>query len=257
MEPVINTGRIVRRFSRASGSYDQAAEAQQQVCRRAAELLATHTAGTRFPRILELGCGTGGFTRYLHRLYPEAAFCLNDLCESSLRQAASLLGGQADVRVGDAESLMWAGHYPLVASTSAVQWFRSPERWVRAMASLQLPGDVLFFTTFLPGTFREIRSLTGKGLAYPAGSDWREWLAGYRLEVFEAEEIVLSFDSPLEVLRHLKRTGVSATAGNEFWTRSRLADFSARYQSLFARSDGKVTLTYRPLYVLGRKRNTF
>lgn len=255
METGISRKQIERCFTRARCSYDHAATAQQAICRRASALLAPFLSG-EIRTALEVGCGTGGFTRHLQRLLPAARWTLNDLSEPCAREA-SRYAPRATLAVGDAERMEWAGRFNLVASASTVQWFAEPWAWVERIAHCQQSGDLLCLTTFLPGNLGEIRQLTGKGLDYPPSESWRRWLSPfYDLKILEGETLRLAYPSPLDVLKHLKQTGVTAT-GSEFWTRSRLADFSDRYQSHFTLEGGWVGLTYLPLYILAIKKESW
>ena len=100
----------------------------------------------------------------------------------------------------------------------------------------------------------KIKELTGEGLTYPTAGQLREWLSTYFRIVHEEEgNIALTFRHPLEVLRHLKYTGVTANASC-VWTRGKQERFCRDYQERFPSADGGVTLTYRPLYILVVKR---
>lgn len=114
---------------------------------------------------------------------------------------------------------------------------------------------LLLFSTFVPGNLYEIKELTGKGLVYPTSDTLVGWLstAGFNLLHYEEETIVLTFKTPLDVLRHLKATGVTAT-GNGRWTRGRQESFCRHYSEQFTTTTGQVTLTYRPLYILAIKK---
>ena len=61
---VIEAKRVSQRFTAAARTYDQHAAAQQRIC---AHLLAMlkRKHPLCFPRVLEIGCGSGGFTRLL------------------------------------------------------------------------------------------------------------------------------------------------------------------------------------------------
>ncbi|MEO3297921.1 malonyl-[acyl-carrier protein] O-methyltransferase BioC, partial [Parabacteroides distasonis] len=105
-----------------------------------------------------------------------------------------------------------------------------------------------------PDNLHEIKELTGEGLTYPTAGQLREWLSTYFRIVHEEEgNIALTFRHPLEVLRHLKYTGVTANASC-VWTRGKQERFCRDYQERFPSADGGVTLTYRPLYILVVKR---
>lgn len=250
----IDLSHIARRFARACRTYNDEAVAQQKICRTAAEYLSEAAESISVNTALEIGCGTGGFTEYLQAMFPYARWTLNDLCEESVVIARRLANENAIVVAGDAEKVNWNANYDLIVSASAVQWFRHPDTWIASMANIQEEGGILFFTTFLPGTLSEIRSITSKGLDYPTTDDWLGWLDGYYdVEMIKDEEIILAFDTPIDVLKHLKLTGVTAT-GNEFWTRSKLGEFSVSYKELYSESDGRVKLTYHPVYFACRRK---
>lgn len=76
----IEAKRIHIRFTRALSSYDNHADAQHRISRKLASLL-PHQADTRYRRVLEIGCGTGGFTGALKQQCHIDEWILNDLCE--------------------------------------------------------------------------------------------------------------------------------------------------------------------------------
>lgn len=247
--------RIVSRFTRALDSYDAEAVAQRQICRRLIALLRRYT-GCRFRRVLEIGCGTGGFTRLLTESCAADEWTLNDICEGCRERVAGLFAEAQPVFIaGDAEQAAFTGRFDLIASASAFQWIQHQEMFLHRMATYLSPGGTLLFNTFAPDNLHEVRSLTGKGLDYPDAERITEWMAAdYRVVHTEEERIVLTFDTPMDVLRHLKNTGVTATGGGQ-WTRSRQADFCRRYTEMFSTSDDKVTLTYCPLYIVAEGKN--
>ena len=69
------------------------------------------------------------------------------------------------------------------------------------------------------------------------------------------ETCVLRFADGTAVLRHLRETGVTATAsGDAPWTRTRLGAFNADYAARFPHPEGGVALTYEPFWFVGRRR---
>ncbi|SEG03903.1 malonyl-ACP O-methyltransferase BioC [Parabacteroides chinchillae] len=242
---------IRQRFTRALNSYDRHAVAQQRISAEAAKILSLHLQP--FGRCLEIGCGTGGFTRHLQRMLPNADWVLNDLCGESLAIAATHCNHSPQSIIGDAENTELGIGYDLIASTSAFQWFHDPLNFIKKLAGMQTKGGVLLFSTFSPGNLQEVKEAAGKGLSYPSGKQWEEWLAPfYNIEVCREEAIRLTFGSPLEVLRHLKYTGVTATHNGQ-WTRGMQEDFVRRYKQQFSTDNNQVTLTYRPLYLLAKR----
>lgn len=246
--------RIITRFSRALDSYDQHAGAQQQICRALTGLLSRYT-GMHFRRTLEIGCGTGGFTRCLQASCVIDEWILNDLCQGCHDRIARLFPGQSPLFIpGNAEEIAFPGRFDLIASASAFQWMKEPDRFIHKLAAMLKPNGILLFNTFSPGNLAEVRQLTGKGLAYPSAEQLTGWLEeDFHLLHLREEAITLTFDTPANVLRHLKYTGVTAT-GNGSWTRGKQETFCHNYRELFHTNNNKVTLTYRPLYVLAVKK---
>lgn len=246
--------RIITRFSRALDSYDRYAEAQQQICRKLTALLSRYT-GMHFQRALEIGCGTGGFTHLLKESCVIDEWYLNDLCEGCYEKIARLFPGQSIAFIaGNAEEIPFPGNLDLIASASAFQWMKEPVTFLHKLAEMLTPNGTLVFNTFAPGNLAEIKKLTGKGLDYPTPEQLTEWLtADFNLLHLRQEEIVLTFDTPLDVLRHLKYTGVTATSDG-CWTRRLQENFCHNYTSLYGTKDHKVTLTYCPVYVLAVKK---
>ena len=101
---------------------------------------------------------------------------------------------------------------------------------------------------------KEIRSVTGQGLPYRSLSELEAALAPhYDLIHSEEEKLHRSFPSPLQVLYHLKETGVTGT-GKQHWTRRELNRFCEEYIRLFG-DNQSVPLTYHPIYIIAKKRS--
>lgn len=241
-------------FTRALSTYDSEAKAQQQISERLVSMWSESEA-IHSQCILEIGCGTGYLTRLLRSRCPQAEYVANDLCENC-RQCIESLSPSHPIRflAGDAERIDFSGQFDLVVSASAFQWMQNLPSFFRKLADFLTTGGTLLFNTFLPDNLHEIRSLTGRGLTYHPEKDILTWLkvAGFDLKQLEEEIICLTFSSPLEVLRHLKATGVTATDGS-VWTKGDLERFNKQYIEQFGTSDNCVTLTYHPLYLAAKK----
>lgn len=251
----IEQSRIKQRFSRALSTYGEHAVAQQRISKHLASLLPVYTNAS-FKKALEIGCGNGGFTRELQQYARIEEWEMNDLCEDCFPAIRSLFPHiYPTFWAGNAASVSFSGSYDLIASASALQWMEDLPSFFRKLASLLTPSGVLLFNTFTPGNLKEIKQLTGKGLAYPTRLQIRSWLEP-SFEILHEEEtmIPLSFRTPMDVLRHLKYTGVTATAGGTAWTRGKQETFCNRYRQLFATPTHEVTLTYQPLYILAVKK---
>lgn len=246
--------RIAARFAAAAPHYDRHAEAQRIIHGELEKLLCAH-APSEVRKILEIGCGTGLFSRILARRYPEARLVLNDLNAACAPFWQEEMPSEIEYRFGDVEQTGFCGGCDIIASASALQWLADPAAFLhRAAAGLNSDG-LLLFNTFTAGNLYPVRELTGSGLHYPSARQWAQWLAqDYEISALYSRTITLAFDTPRDVLRHLKHTGVTATASGFVWTKRQLQDFENRYGSLHALSDGRVGLDYTPLYAAARKR---
>lgn len=245
---------IAERFARARGTYTREAKVQLQVAEKMLRLVEQHRNRRPLQQVVEFGCGTGLYSHLLvERLHP-AHLLLNDLCPEMEELVGSL---PARFVAGDAEALPLPASTDLITSCSTLQWFVSPARFFARCHEALAEGGVLAVSTFGPDNLREIRALTGNGLTYPTLSELTCMLREAGLQVLHAEEeeATLTFASPLEVLRHLQRTGATGT-GNHIWTRGKLQQFEASYRQRFALAEG-VSLTYHPIYLLAQKENNY
>ena len=70
--------------------------------------------------------------------------------------------------------------------------------------------------------------------------------------VYIGEEIKrIYFDSPIDIIKHFKQTGVNAVAPVKF-TKTTLKEFEIKYKKLFV-EDEKCYITYNPIYVVLQK----
>lgn len=135
-----------------------------------------------------------------------------------------------------------------------MQWFNDPKEFFARCHRFLSEDGYLAFSTFGTENMREIRTLTGHGLDYLPIEALKELLAPHFETVYAEEEIVsLPFSTPLQVLQHLKETGVTGTE-KKVWTRGRLQTFCNSYTEQFRREDGNVTLTYHPIYIVTRRK---
>lgn len=247
---------IQKRFEGSWNSYDQEAVIQDGIALHLLELGSCYFQKGSYGQVLELGCGSGFFTRRLCSAFDIDRLYLNDLCsnlESILRQK---LNRSFQFIAGDAECLTFPRNMDLLVSASALQWFDDAPGFVRNNACLLKEGGGALFSTFAPGNLKEIKELTGMSLDYKPKEAWIKALKDiYDILYIEEMSMEQIFSDPMQVLRHMKKTGVNGT-GNFVWTRERLEDFSKVYRQQYS-VEGGVKLTYRPLYIVLRKKRGY
>lgn len=239
--------RVERAFRRGFASYGAEARVQRVVAARLAQLLARAGAPGRFAQGFEIGCGTGNLTRALMARAHFDALMLNDLVPEVAPAGFAM-------RAGDAMAVAWPETPDLIASASAIQWLASPEALIARAGAALAPGGWLALASFGPGQFAELAALGSRAGA--PGLRGADALAaalpgGMALCMAREARIRLWFASPLELLRHLRRSGVNGAAERP-WTRRDLADFSERYVKNFG-AGGRVPLSYHPVWLIARK----
>ena len=145
---------VAASFSRAAESYDSVAALQRAVGH---ELLARLPEPCAPARWLDLGCGTGYFSRALGQHFAGAEGVALDIAEGMLRHAQPLAGAQHFV-AGDAERLPLRDEScNLLFSSLALQWCADFAAVLGEARRVLRPGGVLAFSSLCVGTLQELR----------------------------------------------------------------------------------------------------
>jgi len=241
---------IEERFAGAIATYDRAAVAQRRIAERLAGLMERYAPKGGI--VFEAGCGTGIMSRLvMERLHPRKLYMV-DLSDSYRSRLADMDADRAVFTAGDAEEVPLPQGLSAVVSSSVIQWFERPERFIERSADALMPGGVIAVATYGVENMREIGALSGVRLHYPDCDRLRKMIPPtMTVEHLSQQIMTLTFSSAREVLRHLRQTGVSGIERplGVAATRRLIADYDARY------SDGKggVRLTYHPIYIVARK----
>ncbi|MDD0973371.1 malonyl-ACP O-methyltransferase BioC [Pseudomonas fontis] len=145
---------VAASFSRAAASYDSVAELQRAV---GAHLLTQLPADLQPPCWVDLGSGTGHFSRALQACYPQGLGVAVDIAEGMLLHARELGGARYHV-VGDAERLpLRSASAGLIFSSLAVQWCADFAAVLGEARRVLQPGGVFAFASLCVGTLYELR----------------------------------------------------------------------------------------------------
>lgn len=247
---------VEKRFSRGLPTYARTASIQPEMARELLAGLLRVRGNNRYPRILEIGAGSGILTDLLEKQLIRDKLVLLDIVPECAKY--HLRRPDAKFVAGDAETVELNGPYDLILSNAAFQWFHDMRPFFPKLRKNLYPGGILAFTTFGPENLRELRELTGNALPYRTLGELTVLLrdpGGFDvLDASEKIEIV-PFKDPLSILRHMKQTGVSAPVRKQpLWTPGRLARFERDYRARFSSADGAVRLTYHPITVIAKGR---
>ncbi len=237
----MNKGLIHSRFAKTLPSYDENAKIQKIMAKRLLDFTDTNT----YPKILEIGCGTGLLTGLISNNVNWEKYTAVDIvgeCKKYIDKInPNIEFFEADIEkyIDDTDK-----KYDLIISNAALQWVNNFETTVRKLKKMLNQNGTLIFSTFGKENFREIYNLLGTGLNYYSSRELSELFKD--LDIKLDEEIhVMSFKTPKDVLQHLKLTGVNAIE-SKGWTKSDLIKFEKGYSNL---CPIRPTLTYHPIYI--------
>jgi malonyl-CoA O-methyltransferase len=146
---------VAASFSRAADSYDSVAGLQRSIGH---QLLTHLPAGLTANAWLDLGCGTGYFSRTLAQRFAGAEGAAVDIAEGMLRHARPL-GGATHFVAGDAECLpLHSASRDLLFSSLALQWCADFSQVLVEAERVLQPGGVLAFSSLCVGTLHELRA---------------------------------------------------------------------------------------------------
>lgn len=237
----MNKDLIEKRFEKNLANYEKNAFVQKNM----AEKLFSFLDKKRYDNILELGCGTGILTKIIAENLNFAHYTANDIvsgCEKYIKK----INKNIEFVHSDMEDFIHEDEkkYDLIVSNAALQWVENVSVFVENLYDKLNDGGVILFSTFGKDNYKEIQQITGKALKYFSKIESEKMLSQYEPNIEEYTEII-AFNSPQEVLKHMRYTGVNALE-ETFWTKKDVADFETKYNELF---HDKCPLTYNPIYI--------
>jgi malonyl-CoA O-methyltransferase len=203
---------VAASFSRAAASYDSVAELQRDVGTQLIERLPASFMPSRW---LDLGCGTGYFTRALASRFTQSSGVALDIAEGMLNHARPL-GGAEHFIAGDAERLpLQDASLDLIFSSLAVQWCDDFDAVLREAFRVLKPGGIFAFASLCTGTLFELRESWRKVDGLVHVNRFREFAryeqlcagSGMRVVALENQPHVLHYPDVRSLTHELKALG--------------------------------------------------
>ncbi|MFH1776534.1 MAG: malonyl-ACP O-methyltransferase BioC [Candidatus Omnitrophota bacterium] len=249
---------IKNNFSRSAKFYDQYATVQN-LC---ADELISRVEDNQTSQILELGCGTGNFTKLLYNKFPQARITAVDISREMVEIAKRRFGNnQVKFVIADAEQKDFIRGFDLICSNASLQWFVNVERTLaRYKASLKKNG-IFLFSIFGPQTYGELDSclkeLFAKDIRVEAGDFFtqaglKEILTGLFFKTTIVRKIYKErYKTLWELLQKIKYTG---TRGNgvyarKFWTGAMIK----KLEQVYLKKYKQIIATFEVFFCAGVK----
>lgn len=237
---------IKKQFEKSMSDYDKNAAVQDLMASKLViELL---KISSEFENVLELGSGTGLLTKRLVKSIKFENFYANDLVDKSKIYVQKVVPA-VNFICGNALKIRLAKKMDLIVSNAMFQWFENFEKAVEVLKPNLKHDGMLAFTTFAPSNFKELTDITGLSLKYKSREELEAILKNKGFEILYSEDFYeeLSFKTPLELLAHMKHTGVNSLS-EKTWTVKKVKEFCDKYSKKYP----KVKLTYSPIIIIAR-----
>ncbi|PIE59604.1 MAG: malonyl-[acyl-carrier protein] O-methyltransferase BioC [Desulfobulbus propionicus] len=247
---------IEQRFAKAALTYEKQAGIQHSVAKKLLKMIDSQLKKEP-ASILEIGCCTGLLTSYLVQRFPQLhTLLVTDLSPSFkpfIEEKTKQLNGAVSFLSGDIETIDIHGTYDVIISSSTLHWIYDLPALFSKLHTLLKTESILAFSIYGTKNVQEIKSITGIGLNYLNMAHLQDAISS-KFEILDSDQALEQawFSSPMEVLQHLRQTGVNAL-GSKAWTRRDLKRFIDQYTCRFSGEKG-VSLTYHPMYFVAQPR---
>lgn len=246
---------VIKRFKKSIKSYDDHALVQKDIVDILLGILKKHVNTDYITNIFEIGSGTGILTKSLINIISKNNTCyyVNDLINDYQMIYDNMDYSFKGYVMGDAEKINYPENMDLIISSSTFQWITNKSHTLKKIYNSLVEKGYFLVSSFSEKNLKEIRKITGMGLNYLKKYQAEELISEYFNLIYTEERIIeLLFDDPMQILFHLKSTGVNSL-GNIFWKKSDLENFCNLYKLNFSTPEGKVKLTYNPTFYLAKK----
>lgn len=234
---------VATNFQTSLPDYEENATAQNIIASCLTEQIKKLPGDNDNCEILEIGPGSGLFTRkYASLLNPaKATFIeLYSPVRFNISPVETYITADAETEIKNFKE-----SFDFILSSCAIQWFSDVATFIKNASTALRPGGYFICSTFLPGTLKELESVRPDPMLYPDKEYILEILNTYFSSVsLSSEEITLSFESARHALLHIRNTG----AFGSFPSTANLKELLSAL-----RKEHGATLTYIPLYIFAQK----
>ena len=243
-----------RNFSRAAAKYDDYAHIQRECAEELGAL-----SGGDFRNILEIGSGTGVYTRVLAEKYTSSGITAVDISKEMVKFAEKKFASDKNVKflVADAEdSDFGRDKFDLITSNAAFQWFFDARGTLGKLAEALTDRGEIIFSIYGPATFWELGEVmkehfgpSGRlaAASFMSGEKVREMLLpGFVVDHFSRREFKAEYNALYDLFSAIKSCGAGSTS-TEAKASIKKADIK-KMEELYKEKFGGITATHEVFF---------
>ncbi|WP_066629812.1 malonyl-ACP O-methyltransferase BioC [Labilibacter marinus] len=243
-----------KRFRCAVKTYNKHAVVQQSMAHELVAM-ASQCIPKYHTNMAEFGCGTGLLThevmqkfvcdQYLaNDLVPDVAEDINFIVKTESTADLKFVQGDVEnVDLGQQQNVIWSG--------ATIQWIQDLDRFFSRLYDALSEHGYVALSSFDIDNFMEVKTITGKGIDYKTMEEVMHYAQHYfKVLNYKSWHQQLWFDTPREVLKHMRFTGVNSVAKAQ-WGKADLAHFNNEYEMF--RGEQGYPLTYHPFIIILQK----
>ena len=243
---MIDKSLVKKRFKKSLRTYDENAIVQKKMAKELISLLPKK----EYNKIFEIGCATGILTKEIADKLIFSELYLNDIVEESKKYVQGIYK-ECNFIAGDIENIDLNKKYNLIISNACLQWCSNIEDTLSKLINALDDGGILAISIFGEDNLKEIKSIFNIGNEISSISSMKNFLNTQKIIIKKEDKIKIDFETPLQVLKHLKYTGTNAIKEIKL-TKTKLKDFEQKYKENHTQNN-KVYLTYNPIYIICTK----
>ena len=243
---MIDKSLVKKRFKKSLKTYDENAIVQKKMAKELISLLPKK----EYNKIFEIGCATGILTKEIEDKLIFSELYLNDIVEESKKYVQEIYK-ECNFIAGDIENIDLNKKYNLIISNACLQWCSNIEDTLSKLINALDDGGILAISIFGEDNLKEIKSIFNIGNEISSISSMENFLNTQKIIIKKEDKIKINFETPMEVLKHLKYTGTNAIKEIKL-TKTKLKDFEQKYKENYTQNN-KVYLTYNPIYIICTK----
>ena len=196
---------VIEEFSRFANLYDRYNTIQSRVAKR----LTSKIDIKDYNRVLDIGCGSGLIYKNIIKSIKFNEFVALDFSKKMLDihpTSKNIKKIYFDFNNREDFNTLKNSSYDFIISSSALQWSRDLDMTLKEISRL---SNLFYFSIFTSGTFRTLHQIAGIKSPIYDKEYIEEVVNRYYISSFELINYRLKFSNIYEMLRYIKRSGVS------------------------------------------------